>query len=96
MEHDLRKLMPAPRSKDLRIRVVEAHHAGKGSYQEIAELFNVGEASVSRWLRLAREKKDVREPCSPGGGFPPRISPEEHAKLSALVAENPDRTVDEL
>jgi transposase len=61
----------------------------------IAELFGIGEASVSRWLRLERETRDV-EPEPHGGGFPPRIAESQYGTLRALVAEKPDRTVVEL
>jgi transposase len=87
--------MAAPISKDLRRRVVAAYRAGKSTYPRIAELFGVGEASVSRWLRLERETRDV-EPGPHGGGLPPRIAESEYGALGALVAEKPDRTVVEL
>lgn len=48
------------RSTDLRKRVVEAYKGGlSGTYKETAKMFDVGEASVSRWLRLERETGDV-------------------------------------
>ena len=47
--------MPGPHAMSLRERVVEAHRNGEGTYKELAERFKVGEASVSRWLRRARE-----------------------------------------
>ena len=87
--------MAAPISKDLRRRVVAAYRAGRGTYVQIAELFGIGEASVSRWLRLERETRDL-EPEPHGGGFPPRISEAEYGALKALVAEKADRTVAEL
>jgi transposase len=82
-------------SEDLRKRVVEAYRAGRGSYREIAELFSVGEASVSRWLRLFREKQSL-SPEPHGGGVRPKIAPSQRPQLEALVAEKPDRTVQEL
>lgn len=87
--------MAAPISKDLRLRVVAAYHAGRGTYEQIAELFGIGGASVSRWLRLERETRDL-EPEPHGGGFPARIPEAEYGTLKALVAEKPDRTVVEL
>ena len=87
--------MATPISKDLRQRVVDAHLAGKGTYRQIAELFGVGEASVSRWLRRHREKGELA-PDPPGGGYPPRISRDEYDQLLRLVAEKRDRTVQEL
>lgn len=87
--------MAEPVSKDLRRRVVGAYRAKRGTYAQIAELFGVGEASVSRWLRLERETDDVA-PRPHGGGVSPKISPAEYPALRSLVAEKPDRTVLEL
>jgi transposase len=87
--------MPAPISKDLRERVVEAHLAGKGTYLQLAELFEIGAASVSRWLRRHREKGELA-PEPPGGGTPARIPRDKYGTLKRLVAEKPDRTVEEL
>lgn len=87
--------MGAPISKDLRERVVAAYKAGRGTYREIAERFGVGEASVDRWLRLARENDDV-EPAQHAGGMPAKVPPEKYPELARLVAEKPDRTVVEL
>jgi transposase len=87
--------MATPISKDLRERVVEAHLAGRGTYKHVAELFGIGEATVSRWLRRHREKGELT-PDPPGGGYPPRISRDEYDTLRRLVAEKPDRTVLEL
>jgi transposase len=87
--------MPRVISKDLRHRVVEAHLGGKGTYKQLAELFGIGEASVSRWMRLHREKGELT-PAPRGGGFPARIPRSEYPALERLVAEKPDRTVSEL
>ena len=87
--------MAAPLSLDLRRRIVARYRLGKETYKEIAELFGVGEASVSRVLRRARELGDPK-PKPPGGGFPPRISDADLSKLVKLVAEKPDRTIEEL
>jgi transposase len=51
--------MPAPTPTELRERVVGALENGEGTYKEIAERFQVGEASVSRWARLVRETGSV-------------------------------------
>lgn len=60
--------MPRPLPVALRQRVVDAHNNGEGTYAELAERFSVGEASVSRWLRKAREgdlTPGVRGPMAP-------------------------------
>jgi transposase len=47
-------------SLDLRRRMVEAYESGLcKSYREVAEMFGVGEATVSRNLRRKRETGDV-------------------------------------
>jgi transposase len=87
--------MTAPLSNDLRLRIVKAHHAKEGSYAELAARFNVGEASISRVLRVFRERGDV-EPLGHGGGQPPKISAEQYPALRKLVAEKPDRNLQQL
>jgi transposase len=47
-------------SIDIRRRVVTVYESGlSGTYAETAEMFGVGEATVSRWLRRKRETGDV-------------------------------------
>ena len=58
-------------SIDLRRRLVEAYRSKKsGTYEQTAELFRVGEATVSRLLRRYRETGDVQD--KPRGGNNPR------------------------
>lgn len=58
-------------SVDLRRRIVEAYQAKlSGTYEKTAELFHVGEATVSRLLRRFRETGDVQH--KPKGGNNPR------------------------
>jgi transposase len=83
--------MPAPASEDLRQRVVRAYLKGGLTYQQVAERFSVGEASVSRWLRLHRERGDVR-PRGHRGGRKRRLGGEREALVKKLVLEHPDWT----
>jgi transposase len=58
-------------SLDLRRRLVEAYQGKQsGTYEQTAELFGVGEATVSRLLRRFRETGDVE--YKPRGGNNPR------------------------
>ena len=58
---------------EIRKLIVEAYTSKKsGTYVETAELFDVGEATVSRLLRLHRETGDVR-PKPKGGNNPRRV-----------------------
>lgn len=80
-------------SRRVREAIVRAHGEGQ-TYVEIAERLGVGEATVSRILRLHRETGDVeRRPR--GGG---RVSPlrDVERELELLVKEAPDSTVAEM
>lgn len=78
---------------EVRKRVVAAYRAGKsGTYAETAELFGVGEASVSRWLRKDRAGESLK----PGwnGGPKRRVALE---WLKQHVEQEPDaRIVDRI
>ncbi len=80
---------------DLRQRVVDAYHRGEGSFKKIAERFDIGEATVNRWVRLARETGSVA-PRPHGGGHPTHFHEEGLKNLRALVEEMPDATTYEL
>lgn len=60
-------------SLDLRRRIVAAYTAkNSGTYEKTAELFDVGEATVSRLLRRHRDTGDV-VPKKRGGNNPRRV-----------------------
>lgn len=80
----------------MRKRVVEAYKKQNKSHDEITELFGVGRACLSRWLRLDREKNGNLEPEPHGGGNPPKIAASEYGLLRVLVRQTPDATRDEL
>lgn len=86
--------MVASISLDLRKRVVEAYGGGKLTYDEVAERFSIGRASVSRWLRRARETGDPI-PLAHAGGRVCLIRDENLKLLEKLVLAHPDWTEDE-
>ena len=86
--------MPKPVSVDVRERVVAAHRSGKATYAELAELFDVGEASVSRWLRMEREAGSVTPKPIPGKA--PKLDESGRAVLQELVVADNDATLAEL
>lgn len=79
-------------SMDLRERVVAAYDRGGLTEADVARLFNIGEATVRRWRRRARDTGSAA-PASHGGGNEPRVLPEHEPLVRALVAEQPDRIV---
>jgi transposase len=87
--------MSTPLSNDLRIRLVNAHLNGEGTYVELAARFGVGEASISRILARYRRTGSV-EPDPHGGGNPALIPEDEFSTLYALVQDTPDATHEEL
>ena len=82
-------------SVDLRERVVAAFDAGDMTDEEVAALFQVGEATVHRWKRLKRETGAVVPKPPRGGGMPPRVAPEQYDLVRAIVSEEPDLTIPE-
>jgi len=83
-------------SLDLRERVVGAFDAGDMTDEQVAELFQVGEATVHRWKRLRRETGSLVPKPPQGGGMPPRVAPEQENLVREIVREEPDLTVQEV
>ena len=81
-------------SVDLRERVVAAYEAGGVTDEEVAELFQVGEATVHRWKQLKRVTGSLATRPH-GGGMPPKIKPEQLAVVRAIVEKEPDVTIPE-
>ena len=84
--------MANPYSIELRERVVGAYEAGMGSYPEIAKLFNLGEATVKRWVWRYRAQGDV-VPDKKRGGTESTICLDE---LAALVGRLGDANTNEI
>ena len=84
--------MPEAHPVELRARVVQAYEAGDGSYEAIAARFEVGPASVKRWVRLQRHRGDLA-PQRKRGGTPSTIS---LADIEAALGRVRDGTAGEL
>lgn len=82
---------------DARVRkaIVRAWHTEGLTYAQIAERLGVGEATVSRTLRLHRETGSV-DPRPRGGGNRSPIRDEVATILQRIVEELPDATIDEV
>jgi transposase len=71
---------------ELRIRAIEAHEAGEGSYATVAARFAVGEASVKRWVWRYR-KQGSADPDPNRGGRRSKISGEEIAAILSHIGD---------
>jgi transposase len=82
-------------SMDLRERVVLACDERLGTREEIARLFGVSTAWVRRLLQRRRESGSIA--ARPRGGQkPPKFQGKNLDRLKALVAAQPDATLQEL
>src|SRR5437667_6959689 len=84
--------MPKPCSQDLRERVLEAVEAG-ASRREAAEYYEISASSAIKWMQRWHATGSVAP--KPSGGS---VSPlEKHGRwLLALIAKQPDLTLDEI
>jgi transposase len=82
-------------SYDLRERVVRACDEGRGTRQQIADLFGVSTAWIRRLLQRRRQTGSfAAKPHA--GGPPPKMNPQRCERLAVLVTEQPDATLAEL
>ena len=88
--------MAEPYPVALRERLVAAYKRGGFTYVSLADLFDVGEATVSRMLARDRNAAGDLRPDARGGGMPARIPAEQYDALRALVTDVPDSTQQDL
>ena len=81
-------------SSDLRERVIAAASEGNLTQPEIAAMFSVSLSSVEDWLRTFRTTGRT-EALAFAGGKKRALQPYAHV-IRALVAEQPDATLEEL
>ncbi len=82
-------------SSELRIRAVEAYEQKYGTREQISELFQIGVATLNRWIRRYRYRGTVeRLPCS--GGKNPRIGKIGEIILLDILDACPDATLKEI
>ena len=85
--------MPAPYSKDLRLRVMDAVSNGM-AYEEVSRRFCVSNSSILRWVRRLRESGSYA--AYPMGGKKPFVLADERDWLLARLEAKPDLTLREL
>lgn len=84
--------MAEPHPIELRERVVRAYESGDGSYADVGAQFDVGEASVKRWVRLKRLVGNVTAKPKSGGTHSSITA----AELDAIVSRLGDPTALEI
>ena len=79
-------LMAEALPEALRRRVIDAYERGEGSYPTIALKFEVGEATVRRWVGLQRATGQVK-PSKKGGGQRSDVSLKELERVLAKLGD---------
>jgi transposase len=87
--------MSEPLSVDLRKRIVGAYERGGVTRQEVADLFQVGRATVNRLVKRYRTTGSL-EPDPHGGGREPKFDKKGERVLRKLVEAHPDAMIPEL
>lgn len=88
--------MPKAHPNALRERVVDAYKDGAGTYRDVAKRLAVGEASVSRYLRLDRERDGDLSPKKRQPRSDRKITPAMDRLLVSLVEDEPEWTTSDL
>lgn len=73
-------------SKDLRQRVVTAYMDGKGTMDEIADIFGISKISVKRWVKIYRNTGEYMTGRI-SEGRPRTYTPEDEVAIIALFEE---------
>ena len=85
--------MPSPYSVDLRVRVVESVHDGM-TYDEASAVFQVGTASVKRWVYQLRDTGKIAPKTGYQKGHSHKIT--DNNLFIKIVTENPSMTSSEI
>lgn len=79
-------------SLDLRIRVINKVRENKDNHQQVADNFEIGVATLRRWIKLKKETGSVAH-RTPTVTRPRKVDYEEVQKF---IKENPDQTLKEV
>ena len=78
--------------EDLRIRVVSRVKDGKESHQEVADIFDVGVATLRRWIKLYKDTGSLAH-MVPTVTRPRKV---DYKKVQKFIEKNPDKTLKEI
>jgi transposase len=81
-------------SLDVRQKVMAAVDEGRGTQEEVARMFGVSSRWIRRLIALREETGSLELSRAPRGPKP-KIAGRLEAKLERLVAEKPDRTLEQ-
>jgi transposase len=84
--------MPKPYSLDLRYRVIKRVKSGKESHQQIADGFEIGVATLRRWIKLSKDYGSLSHKI-PTATRPRKV---DYKKVGIFIEKNPDKTLKEL
>jgi transposase len=80
---------------DLRRRIIAGWKNGEGTWEELAERFGVGVATVDRLVARYRRTGSV-EPTVQKRGPDSKVGPDDLAAIQKLIEAHPDMTLPEL
>ena len=87
--------MPAPISMDLRRRILERYNSSLDSAAEVAQRYNVGEATVSRLVARYKKTGSI-EPKTTRPNTGSVIDDDGLRLIKEMVNKDPDAIIDEL
>lgn len=88
--------MPAPYSKDIRQKAIEAYAAGEGSQATIAKRFKIATLTFKRYWKRYQETGDIEAIKGDVGRKPSICGEAAEQKLLKIVEQHPDATLAEL
>ena len=81
-------------SAEVRERAIGAYRSGKGTQEQVAEMFGVCARTFERWWQAYR--REGRVAPLPRGHNPPALDKEAMARLDGLLEAQPDLTLEQL
>jgi len=79
---------------DIRKIAVDAYLSGKGTQQQLADIFGFHRTAIARWVREFRKTGKLAP--LPRGHMAKAFTVEEGERLAAIVKDKPDSTLQEI
>lgn len=79
---------------EIRERAIAAYRSGKGTQQEVADMYGIHVNTLKNWLK--DYAKEGRLAPRPRGHNPQTFSDEEKQQIHKMLMEKPDMTLDEI